>query len=55
MYDLPSRTDVERVVIDRDVVAEKVNPTLVPGAGRGWSSREVGLTARTAPRTSALG
>jgi ATP-dependent Clp protease ATP-binding subunit ClpX len=30
MYDLPSRTDVERVVIDREVVAEKVNPTLVP-------------------------
>ena len=30
MYDLPSRTDVERVVIDRDVVAEKVNPTLGP-------------------------
>ena len=30
MYDLPSRTDVERVVIDRDVVLEKVNPTLVP-------------------------
>ncbi|MET0696571.1 MAG: ATP-dependent Clp protease ATP-binding subunit ClpX, partial [Acidimicrobiia bacterium] len=30
MYDLPSRTDVERVVIDRDVVADKVNPTLVP-------------------------
>jgi ATP-dependent Clp protease ATP-binding subunit ClpX len=30
MYDLPSRSDVERVVIDREVVAEKVNPTLVP-------------------------
>ncbi len=30
MYDLPSRSDVERVVIDRDVVLEKVNPTLVP-------------------------
>ena len=30
MYDLPSRTDIERVLIDRDVVAEKVNPTLVP-------------------------
>ncbi|MGH8912932.1 MAG: ATP-dependent protease ATP-binding subunit ClpX [Acidimicrobiia bacterium] len=30
MYDLPSRTDVERVLIDRDVVADKVNPTLVP-------------------------
>jgi ATP-dependent Clp protease ATP-binding subunit ClpX len=30
MYDLPSRTDVEKVVIDRSVVLEKVNPTLVP-------------------------
>jgi ATP-dependent Clp protease ATP-binding subunit ClpX len=30
MYDLPSRTDIEQVLIDRDVVAEKVNPTLVP-------------------------
>ena len=30
MYDLPSRNDVERVLIDRDVVEKKVNPTLVP-------------------------
>ncbi len=30
MYDLPGRTDVGKVVIDRDVVLEKVNPTLVP-------------------------
>ena len=30
MYDLPSRDDVERVVIDRSVVLDKVNPTLVP-------------------------
>jgi len=30
MYELPSRTDVARVVIDRDVVSERVNPTLVP-------------------------
>jgi ATP-dependent Clp protease ATP-binding subunit ClpX len=30
MYDLPSRTDVEKCVIDADVVLEKVNPTLVP-------------------------
>jgi len=30
MYDLPSRTDVEKVVIDSTVVFEKVNPTLVP-------------------------
>jgi ATP-dependent Clp protease ATP-binding subunit ClpX len=32
MYDLPSRTDVEKVVIDRSVVLDKVNPTLVPRA-----------------------
>ena len=30
MYDLPSRTDIGRCVIDRKVVMEKVNPTLVP-------------------------
>jgi ATP-dependent Clp protease ATP-binding subunit ClpX len=30
MYELPSRTDVARVVIDGGVVRERVNPTLVP-------------------------
>jgi ATP-dependent Clp protease ATP-binding subunit ClpX len=30
MYDVPSRTDVERVVITREAVLENVNPTLVP-------------------------
>jgi ATP-dependent Clp protease ATP-binding subunit ClpX len=30
MYEVPSRKDVERVVISRDVVMENVNPTLVP-------------------------
>ena len=30
MYDLPGRDDIERVMIDRDVVEKKVNPTLVP-------------------------
>ncbi|MFQ5948674.1 MAG: ATP-dependent Clp protease ATP-binding subunit ClpX [Acidimicrobiia bacterium] len=30
MYDLPSRSDVARVMIDADVVRERVNPTLVP-------------------------
>src|SRR5439155_11670462 len=30
MYDLPSRSDVGKCVIDRDVVEDKVNPTLVP-------------------------
>jgi len=30
MYDLPSRTDVSRCVIDRAVVLDKVHPTLLP-------------------------
>ncbi len=30
MYELPSRTDVAKVVIDGEVVRERVNPTLVP-------------------------
>jgi ATP-dependent Clp protease ATP-binding subunit ClpX len=34
MYDLPSRTDVDQVLIDREVVVNKVNPTLVPMAER---------------------
>ncbi|MGE0879907.1 MAG: ATP-dependent Clp protease ATP-binding subunit ClpX [Acidimicrobiia bacterium] len=33
MYELPSRTDVEKCVIDRKVVLDKVNPTLVPRSG----------------------
>jgi ATP-dependent Clp protease ATP-binding subunit ClpX len=30
MYELPSRSDVGKVVVDEQVVLEKVNPTLVP-------------------------
>jgi ATP-dependent Clp protease ATP-binding subunit ClpX len=30
MYELPSRQDVARVVIDGEVVRERVNPTLIP-------------------------
>jgi ATP-dependent Clp protease ATP-binding subunit ClpX len=30
MYDLPSRTDIGKCVIDQSVVLERVNPTLVP-------------------------
>ncbi|GBE26067.1 ATP-dependent Clp protease ATP-binding subunit ClpX [bacterium BMS3Bbin02] len=30
MYDLPTRTDIARVVIDGAVVRDRVNPTLVP-------------------------
>jgi ATP-dependent Clp protease ATP-binding subunit ClpX len=32
MYDLPSRTDIGKCVIDRAVVLDRVNPTLVPRA-----------------------
>jgi len=39
MYDLPSRDDVERCVIDADVVLEKVNPTLVPRQAAPRASR----------------
>ncbi|MDQ3575773.1 MAG: ATP-dependent Clp protease ATP-binding subunit ClpX [Actinomycetota bacterium] len=35
MYDLPSRTDIGKCVIDRSVVLDKVNPTLVPRGGSG--------------------
>ena len=34
MYELPSRTDVGKCVIDGTVVLEKVNPTLVPRSER---------------------
>jgi ATP-dependent Clp protease ATP-binding subunit ClpX len=30
MYDIPGRTDVGKVLIDADVVLERVNPTIVP-------------------------
>ena len=30
MYDVPSRDDIARVVVDEDVVKKNVNPTLVP-------------------------
>jgi ATP-dependent Clp protease ATP-binding subunit ClpX len=39
MYELPSRQDVTRCVIDRDVVLKGVNPTLVPRDQQG-SKRE---------------
>jgi ATP-dependent Clp protease ATP-binding subunit ClpX len=39
MYELPSRTDVSKVVIDEKVVLEKVNPTLVPRSGKPRSTR----------------
>jgi len=38
MYDLPSRTDIGKCQIDRSVVLDKVNPTLVPRAEAGTKS-----------------
>lgn len=42
MFDVPSRDDVERVVITREVVLENVNPTIVPRTSpvRGARPRE---------------
>jgi ATP-dependent Clp protease ATP-binding subunit ClpX len=34
MYELPSRSDVGQCVIDRAVVLDRVNPTLVPRTER---------------------
>jgi len=34
MYDLPSRDDVAKVIVDQAVVLDKVNPTLVPRSTR---------------------
>ncbi|MDP1795579.1 MAG: hypothetical protein Q8K63_15690 [Acidimicrobiales bacterium] len=32
MYDVPSRTDIAKCVVDRSVVLDKVAPTLMPRA-----------------------
>lgn len=42
MYEVPSRDDVSRVVIERATVPGNVTPTLVPreGRGRGREGRE---------------
>jgi len=40
MYELPSRTDVARVVIDAPVVLERINPTLIPITELGKERKE---------------
>ena len=40
MYEIPSRLDVARVVVTRDVVLENVNPTIVPREARESRTRE---------------
>ena len=39
MYDVPSRTDVAKVVVTAEVVRDNVNPTLVPREAPGRSRR----------------
>ncbi len=45
MYDLPSRRDISQCLVDRSVVLERVNPTLVP--------RTVEATKESRPRRAA--
>ena len=55
MYEVPSRKDVERVVITAEVVLENVNPTLVPrDVAAAHPAREVRLKtgAASAPLRS---
>jgi ATP-dependent Clp protease ATP-binding subunit ClpX len=40
MYEVPSRKDVEKVVISAEVVLENVNPTLVPRDSQRRTPRE---------------
>ena len=40
MYELPSREDVTKRLVDRDVVLTGVNPTLVPRAKQASSKAE---------------
>jgi len=40
MYDLPSRDDIARCIIDRSVVLDKVNPTLIPRRAESEQNRQ---------------
>ncbi|BDZ40726.1 ATP-dependent Clp protease ATP-binding subunit ClpX [Paraoerskovia sediminicola] len=40
MFDVPSRDDIEEVVITREVVLDNVNPTIVPRSDGGAAARE---------------
>jgi ATP-dependent Clp protease ATP-binding subunit ClpX len=42
MYELPSRQDVTKCLVDRDVVLTGVNPTLVPRAKQASKKRSGG-------------
>ena len=40
MYELPSRKDVTKCVIDREVVLQGVNPTLVPRSEKDKAAKQ---------------
>ena len=40
MYDLPSRDDIAQCIIDRSVVLDKVNPTLIPRRAESEQNRQ---------------
>jgi ATP-dependent Clp protease ATP-binding subunit ClpX len=42
MYDLPSRKDIGKCVIDGETVLQRVNPTLVPRTARQPKRQERG-------------
>ena len=46
MYELPSRADIGRVVIDRQVVEERTNPTLLPPQRTREAPREERVAVR---------
>ena len=57
MYDLPSRTDVGRCVIDRAVVLDRVSPTLIPAGRDGQDGPDASscfLTQRVAVRVGSV-
>ena len=54
MYEVPSRKDVERVVITGPVVLEHVNPTLVPARPAARRPRARSPRNRLEPRTWTL-
>jgi ATP-dependent Clp protease ATP-binding subunit ClpX len=51
MYELPSRQDVTKCLVDRDVVLTGVNPTLVPRA-KGAAAKKRGSGGERQEKTA---
>ena len=52
MYELPSRDDVTKCLVDKDVVLTGVNPTLVPQSKTDEEAQRAPREDRVAPRTA---